>query len=218
MKYTATVILFPTLVLTACTVGPNYRRPVVRVPQTFRAPSPLRPSEAQSFADLKWWQVFRDPELQHLIRAALQQNYDLQDAIARVEEAEANLGVTRSNQFPQFSAGGSVDFERLSRNGAPPLPSPVLPSQNINYGSAQLNLLSFEVDLWGRLRRSTEAARANLLGADENRKAVITTLVSDVVTQYFTLRELDAQLEIAARLSPHGKNIFHSLIPVSIME
>ena len=111
--------------------------------------------------------------------------------------AQANLGITRSDQFPQVSASGDVNFTRLSRNGAFPLPADLVPSQNRNWGQAQLNLLSFEVDLWGRLRRATEAARANLLSAEENRKAVVTTLVSDVAAQYFTLRELDAQLEIS---------------------
>jgi multidrug efflux system outer membrane protein len=135
--------------------------------------------------------------LQSLIRKALEQNYDLREAVTRVEAAQANLGITRSNELPQVSASGDINFTRLSRNGAFPLPPALVPSQNRNWGQAQLNLLSFEVDLWGRLRRATEAARASLLSAEENRKAVLTTLVSDVAAQYFTLRELDAQLEIS---------------------
>src|SRR6202047_765150 len=142
-------------------------------------------------------EVFRDEELQSLIRKALEQNYDLRDAVTRVEAAQANLGITRSTQFPQMSASGEVNITRLSRNGAFPLPPALVPSQNRNWGQAQLNLMSFEVDLWGRLRRATEAARASLLSAEENRKAVVTTLVSDIAAQYFTLRELDAQLEIS---------------------
>ena len=197
MRHRAIAILIATSLVTSCTVGPNYQRPLVQVPQSFHAPEPLRSSQAASFADLKWWQVFRDEELQNLIKTTLEQNYDLRDAVARVEAAQANLGITRSDQFPQVSASGDVNFTRLSRNGAFPLPPTLVPSQNRNWGQAQLNLLSFEVDLWGRLRRATEAARANLLNAEKNRKAVITTLVSDVATQYFTLRELDAQLEIA---------------------
>jgi multidrug efflux system outer membrane protein len=148
-------------------------------------------------ADLKWWKVFRDEELQALIRKALEQNYDLRDAVTRVEAARANLGITRSDQFPQVSAGSDVNLTRLSRNGAFPLPATLVPAQNRNWGQAQLNLLSFELDLWGRLRRATEAARANLLSAEENRKGVITSLVSDVAAEYFTLRELDAQLDIS---------------------
>jgi multidrug efflux system outer membrane protein len=182
-----------------CTVGPNYKRPTTAVPAAFRAPEPLPPAEAASIADLKWFEVFKDEKLQELIRTALDQNYDLRDAVARVEEARAGLGSVRSNQFPNFGAGGSVDINRLSREGETPLPPQFLPSQNRNFGSAALQLLSFEIDIWGKLRRATEAARANLLGAEENRKAVVTTLVSDVATAYLTMRELDYALDISRR-------------------
>jgi outer membrane protein, multidrug efflux system len=197
MRHRVTAVLIAASFLTNCTVGPNYHRPSVQVPQSFHAPEPLPDSQAVSFADLKWWEVFRDEQLQGLIKTALEQNYDLRDAVTRIEMAQANLGITRSDQFPQISGSADVDVNRLSRNGAFPLPASLVPSQNRTWGEAQLNLLSFEVDLWGRLRRATEAARASLLSAEENRKAVITTLVSDVATQYFTLREFDAQLEIA---------------------
>jgi outer membrane protein, multidrug efflux system len=184
---------------TACTVGPNYQRPAIATPQAFRAPEPLPPGQAESFADMKWFEVFKDEQLQGLIRRALERNYDLRDAVARVEEARASLGITRSSQFPNFGAGGSVEIDRLSRDGATPIPAQLLPSQNRNFGSAALQLLSFEIDIWGKLRRATEAARANLLSADEFRKAVVTTLVSDVTTAYLTLRELDYELEISSR-------------------
>jgi multidrug efflux system outer membrane protein len=197
MSYRAIAVLLSAVCLTSCTIGPSYHRPVVQVPQAFHAPEPLPASQAASFADLKWWEVFKDPDLQQLIKTALQQNYDLRDAVARVEEARANLGITRSDQFPQVSASGDIQFTRLSRDGSFPLPPSFVASQNRNWGEASLNLLSFEVDLWGRLRRSTEAARANLLSAEENRKAVVTTLVSDVATQYFTVRELDYELAIS---------------------
>jgi outer membrane protein, multidrug efflux system len=180
-----------------CTVGPNYTRPNTAVPAAFRAPEPLPPAEAASIADLKWFEVFKDEKLQELIRTALQQNYDLREAVARVEQARAGLGIVRSNQFPQFGAGGSVEINRLSRDGETPIPAELLPNQNRNFGSAALQLLSFEVDIWGKLRRATEAARANLLNAEENRKAVVTTLVSDVATAYLTLRELDYTLQIS---------------------
>jgi NodT family efflux transporter outer membrane factor (OMF) lipoprotein len=184
---------------TACTVGPNYRRPSLATPQNFRAPDPLPPGQADSFADLKWFEVFKDEQLQVLIRHALERNYDLRDAVARVEGARAALGITRSNQFPQFGAGGAVEINRLSRDGSTPLPPQFLPNQNRNFGTAALQLLSFEVDIWGKLRRATEAARANLLSTEETRKAVVTTLVSDVATAYLTLRELDYELEISTR-------------------
>jgi NodT family efflux transporter outer membrane factor (OMF) lipoprotein len=134
-----------------------------------------------------------------LVRTAIEQNYDLRDAVARVEAARANLGITRSDQFPQVGASGDVQFTRLSRDGSLALPRSFVASQNRNWGEASLNLLSFEIDLWGRLRRATEAARANLLSAEENRKAVVTTLVSDVATAYLTVRELDYELEISKR-------------------
>jgi len=187
------------LLLAGCTSGPNYKRPDLAPPATFRAPEPLPAGQAESLADLKWFQVFKDQQLQELIRTALARNYDLREAVARVEAARANLGIARSAQFPQLGAGGSVEFNRLSREGATPLPSAFLPHQDRTFGSAALQLLSFEVDIWGRLRRATEAARANLLSAEETRKAVVTTLVSDVATSYLTLRELDYELEISRR-------------------
>jgi multidrug efflux system outer membrane protein len=180
-----------------CTVGPDYKRPSLAVPASFRAPEPLSPAQGDSLANLKWFTVFRDEQLQQLIRAALTRNFDLRDAVARVEEARASLGITRSDQFPNFGAGATVEINRLSRDGATPLPAEVLPSQNRNFGSATLGLLSYEVDVWGKLRRATEAARANLLSAEEYRRAVITTLVGDIAAAYLTLRELDYALEIS---------------------
>jgi len=199
MKYPLMAVIIATSVLSSCAVGPNYVRPTVPVPVNFRAPAPLPPPQAESLADLKWFEVFKDQQLQGLTRLALTQNYDLRDAVARVEQARANLGVTRSNQFPQANASGDLEFTRLSRDGSLPLPASFVPNQNRNWGQGSLNLLSFEVDIWGRLRRSTESARANLLNAEENRKAVVTTLVSDVATNYFSLLQLDYELEISQR-------------------
>lgn len=183
--------------LAGCTMGPNYKRPQVAVPPSFRAPDPLPAQQAASLADLKWFEVFHDERLQQLIGVALEQNYDLRDAVTRVEQARANLGITRSNQLPQVSASGSLEVTRLSRDGSFPLPETFVANQNRNWGQTALNLLSFEVDLWGRLRRETEAARANLLNAEENRKAVVSTLVSDVAADYFQLLALDYELEIS---------------------
>jgi multidrug efflux system outer membrane protein len=197
MKYPGTVVLIAAGWLTGCAVGPNYQRPLVKTPENFRAPDPLPAPQPTSLADLKWWDVFKDDKLQELIRAALAANYDLRDAVVRVEAARASLGATRSNQFPQIGASGDIQFTRISRGGQTPLPASFVPSQNRNFGEAALNLLSFEVDIWGRLRRATEAARANMLSAEENRKAVVVTLVSDVATAYLHLRELDYELEIS---------------------
>ena len=192
--YLATV----TILLSGCTVGPNYHRPPVQIPSNFRAPEPLPEPQAASLADLKWFEVFKDQQLQDLIRSALVQNYDVRDAVARVEEARANLGITRSNQIPQLSATGSLEYTRISR-GTTSIPSSIPFNQDINYGAAGLNLLSFEIDLWGRLRRATEAARANLLSTEANRQAVVSTLVSQVAADYLQLRELDYELEISQR-------------------
>ena len=197
MKTPFIVSVLVASLLTGCAVGPDYQRPAVQTPPAFRAPSAQPTPEAASLADLKWWEVFKDEKLQDLIRTSLVENYDLRDAVTRVEAARANLGITRSEQFPNAEVGGNLTTTRLSRNGQLPLPVSFVPSQNRTFGQATLNLLSFELDIWGRLRRATEAARANLLGAEENRKAVVTTLVSDVATAYFSLRELDYELEIS---------------------
>ncbi len=199
MRYSPIVCVLAAGMLTGCAVGPNYSRPAVAIPQNFRAPEPLPAAQAASLADLKWFEVFKDEQLQQLVRTALVQNYDLRDAVARVDQARANAGIVRSNQLPQVNATGALEFDRLSRDGSLPLPASFVPSQNRNWGQAGLNLLSFELDLWGRLRRATEAARANLLNAEENRKAVVTTLVSDVATAYFNLVQLDYELEISQR-------------------
>jgi len=199
MRASYIAIAVAAAVLSGCTVGPNYRRPQVAVPATFRAPAPLPEQQAASLADLKWFEVFHDDKLQELVRTALIENYDLQDAVARVQEARANLGIVRSNQLPQLEAAGALELTRLSRDGQSPLPPSFLPSQNRNWGQVSLSLLSFEIDLWGRLRRSTEAARATLFNAEENRRAIVSTLVSEVTADYFQLLELDYELEISQR-------------------
>jgi len=181
------------ILLSGCLVGPDYRRPPVTTPDVFRS-SPNPTPDPKSFADLKWFEVFSDEQLQALIRTALVQNYDLQDAVARVDAARANLGITQSDQYPNFGLGGGFSSIELSRNGAFSIPSG---TRQRNFGTVFLSLFTFEVDLWGRLRRATEAARAELLASDWNRKTVITTLVSDVATAYFNLLEQDMELAIA---------------------
>ena len=157
------------VLLAGCTVGPNYQRPAIPPPASFRAPEGTSTAEATSVGDLKWFEVFKDEKLQELVRTALAQNYDLRDAVARVDAASAQLGVTRSNQYPNVGAGADISTVRLSRNGQTPLPVSFVRSQNRTFGGASIDLLSYEVDIWGKLRRSTEAARANLLNAEENR-------------------------------------------------
>jgi multidrug efflux system outer membrane protein len=195
MRLTALLALI--LLLTACKVRPNYSRPATPSIPAFRAPAPLPDTTAASLANTKWFDVFEDPELRKLIEEALQQNFDLRLATARVEAARGNVGVVRANQIPNIGATADITTLRNSRTGSFPLPETV--AQERNFGSTGLNLLAFELDLWGRLRRATEAARADLLASESNRQAVIVTLVSDVAAAYFTLRELDLELEIARR-------------------
>ena len=174
------------ILLAGCTVGPNYQRPAVQTPATFRAPDrPRRRREPASLADLKWLEVFKDEKLQELIRTALVQNYDLRDAAARVEAARAQSGHHAIRSISAMSAPARTSGRSRASRGMAQSPLPAIVcalAESHVWGEPTLNLLSFEVDIWGRLRRATEAARANLLGAEENRKAVMTTLVSDVAS------------------------------------
>ncbi len=183
--------------LAGCTVGPKYSRPIVEAPATFRGSTNTAAApDPGSLADLKWFEVFKDEQLQELIRTAIVNNYDLNRAVVRVQAARANLGITRSDQFPSVTAGADMTTLRNSNSGQFALPGGS--SRDRTFGTVLLNLLSFEIDLWGRLRRATEAARADLLATEENRKAVMTTVVSDVAAAYFNLLELDMELEIAS--------------------
>ena len=195
MKKWVIIVLTAALLMSCRPVGPNYTRPLVQPPGTFRGADQTSASDPTSLADLKWFELFKDPALQRLIRAALEQNYDLRNAVARVNAARANLGITRADQYPGVAANTDITTLRISRGGSFPLPAGV--EQRRTFGSVALNLLSFEADIWGRLRHATEAAQADLLATDENRKAVVTTLVGDVAGAYFNLLEQDSELEIA---------------------
>jgi multidrug efflux system outer membrane protein len=172
--------------LAGCMVGPDYKRPAVQPPTAFRDLSENQQVQAQtaSYADLPWWQVFQDPQLQELIRTALKQNYDLQLATERINAARAQVTVTRSSLFPQVSGNGN--FSGGKENNF-----------QTRYNFLTLTAdAAFQVDLFGKLRRATEAARAQLLATEDARQTVILTLVSDVASDYFTLLELDLQLQI----------------------
>ncbi|HEY3458010.1 MAG TPA: efflux transporter outer membrane subunit [Bryobacteraceae bacterium] len=170
------------IVLTGCTVGPNYQRPKIVPPTVYRGDTNASTS---SLGDEKWWAVFDDPVLQRFIHTALAQNYDVRIAATRILQAQARLGITRADQFPTLS--GSLGFS----------------AQKIPFGTfaaTQLQgALSYDFDFWGRYRRATEAARANLLATQWNQRTVVATLVSSVASTYFQLRELDLELEISQR-------------------
>jgi multidrug efflux system outer membrane protein len=183
-----TVVVF--LALTGCMVGPKYKRPPVTVPDTFRGIAPdAGPQTATSIGDEKWWEVFEDPQLQGLIREALSQNYDVRIAATRVLQAQAVLGITRADQFPTITGGASSSNERLPATRITPA---------FETSPSQVNLsLFWELDFWGKYRRATEAARANLLATEWGQKAVISSLVSNVASAYFQLLELDSEMEIS---------------------
>jgi multidrug efflux system outer membrane protein len=176
--------------LAGCAVGPDYTRPSVVEPPTFRGQAA---ADAASLADLPWWEAFTDATLKSLIDEALRNNYDARIAVARVEEARAQAGVARSEFFPQLDYRGGVS--RTHNIGAilgAPLGEPKT-TDLYNVGVA----MSWELDIWGRIRRSNEAARANLLASENGRRGVWLTLVSDLAQAYFQLLALDTQLSIA---------------------
>lgn len=189
---------FPALIallISACAVGPNYRRPPVSTPESYRGQSAATTSEGVPFGDLPWWEVFRDPTLQDLIRRALDQNKDLRIAIIRVEEGRGVYRATQGQQFPEIGlrAGAARNWAQKSQG--------VSPSGGVGaFSSAQVGLdLSYQLDLFGQYRRATEAAKADLLKQDEFRRTVMITLISDVARAYFELREFDEELAITNR-------------------
>ena len=182
------------LAASACTVGPNYKRPVAQLPEAYRAAAPTGAlaTDQPSLADQKWWEVFQDEQLQELIRTALRQNFDVRIAAARVAEARAQLGITRADQFPQVDGSALADRERVS---ASPVP---LPSQAFDRNVFQVaGSTRWEVDFWGKFRRATEAARATLAATEWGRRAVVTSLVAQVAEAYFALRAIDLNLDIS---------------------
>jgi multidrug efflux system outer membrane protein len=182
-----------TLLLSGCAVGPNYKRPSVSVPGTYRGAIPQEATQpaAESLGDQKWWEVFEDQQLQDLIHTALQQNYDVRIAATRILEAQAQVGITRADQLPTISGGAEAVNQRSAR-------TKFFPAFETSSNQVDLSL-AWELDFWGKYRRATESARANLLATQWARQAVISTLVSDVAAAYFQLRELDLELEISRR-------------------
>jgi outer membrane protein, multidrug efflux system len=180
---TTAILLLP---LYGCKVGPNYKRPVLSTPDQYRGLAPdLGDQSGAPFAEMKWQSVFQDKTLQELINEALTNNYDIRIAATRIVQAEASLGVTRSNQLPALTGTFGVQNEQsILDRGSP------------TFDSAGLQL-TYMVDFWGQFRRATEAARADLLGTRYARHVVETTLISDVAIAYFELRQFDSQLEFS---------------------
>ncbi|HLJ88054.1 MAG TPA: efflux transporter outer membrane subunit [Candidatus Angelobacter sp.] len=181
------------LLFTGCKVGPNYRRPPVATPDTYRGlpGGQAAKAETASFGDQKWWDAFQDEQLKKLIETALQQNYDTRIAAARILEAQAQLGITRADQLPTITGNVGALNERIPASAQ-------IPATNVS--ANQINAsLQWELDFWGKFRRATEAARASLLASQWARQEVIRTLVSDVAVAYFQLRELDLELAISQR-------------------
>lgn len=185
-------LLLSTLLLASCAMGPDYIRPHVETSEKFR----MAQTEGQSIANLSWWELLHDNQLQQLIRLALAQNKDLKQAVASVEELEARLATARMDFLPKMDANANAPaFGTLGGFKFPGFPTPYS-----YFGQATLN---WEIDIWGRIRRSNEAALADLMAREENRRAVVLTLVSSVAQSYFDLLQFDMQMGIA-------RNALHS--------
>ncbi|MGZ3512737.1 MAG: efflux transporter outer membrane subunit [Thermodesulfobacteriota bacterium] len=187
------LIIFFMLMMTlfGCMVGPNYKRPVIESPTSWR----FEEKEAREVANTAWWEQFDDPVLNELVQIALKENKDVKIAVARVEDFAGRYRTTRAPLFPQIGAGAIAGRSRATERGPSPIDGTINPANDF-----QIVLNSnWEIDLWGKLRRGTEAARADLLSTEEARRAVILTLVSSVATAYVHLRDLDLQLDIARR-------------------
>src|SRR5579863_4998442 len=193
MKNTTLLAILAVLVLEAgCMMGPKYQPPAVDVPKEYRAPAPQQAAQASSLGNEQWWQVYQDPVLTQLIHTAIAQNYDVRIAAARVLEAHAQVGITRANQLPSASVGANVFSEQNAKV------TNLFPAYQVNGGELNLSVI-WNLDFWGKYRRQTEAARAQLLATEWGQRAVISSLVANVATAYFQLRALDSELEISQR-------------------
>jgi multidrug efflux system outer membrane protein len=195
-KLNAVALLFPACLLAACAVGPDYKRPELALPESWPQQQDAAAQKANS-ADEQWWHLYADTILDQLEDEALAHNSDIQVAAARVLEVRAQLGVTQADQYPAVSANVNESRNEYTLNGATPYPS-TLPRIQSSY-QATLNA-SYELDLWGKIRRATEAARADLLSAESAKETVRLTLTTQVAQQYFALVALDAQEAAIQRL------------------
>jgi multidrug efflux system outer membrane protein len=188
----AIILLVVVLLLAGCAVGPDYKRPAVDIPQSFR----FEDKEAKDLANTTWWQQFDDPILNELIQIALQENKDVKVAAARIEQFVGQYVTTRAAFFPQIGAGASGGIQRVTENGFVPLSSGV---DNPNDVWGIFLNGNWEIDIWGKIRRATEAARAGILSSEEGRRTVILTLVAAVASTYIDLRDADREMEISKK-------------------
>ncbi len=189
------MLILPVLILPGCTVGPDYQAPKVETPASFRTLSQTETKETpESIADLGWWEMFKDPELQNLIRTALENNIDLRVSAARIEQARQASIQARSQYFPSITGNGNISRGRNQYSS-----NPTPQDGTTNDDAMALVNATWEIDFWGRIRRLNESAQARYLATEEGRSAVILSLVSDIAQTYFEILELDLELEIAKR-------------------
>src|SRR5947209_11398577 len=188
--------------LGGCAIGPDYMRPRVAEPPTFRGQVT---TEAASLADAPWWEVFQDPILKTLIQDALRNNYDVRIAAARVQEARANFRVSRSDLYPSLDYGAGVSRANVTAGVAGGPGAQAAATRNFYYGTLTA---SWELDIWGRIRRSNEAAWAAFLATEDARRGVWLTLVSDLGQAYFELLALDVRLQIARSSTQAYRNTY----------
>jgi multidrug efflux system outer membrane protein len=192
-----TLLLALVVAAGGCALGPDYQRPTAPMAATFRGQDG---AEAASFADLPWWEVLRDPALTAIIREALENSYALQDAVARVEVARQNARVSTDALLPTLGIQASPAYQQVFLGAISGVSIPNIPTGNLRFPSYLLQgTLSWEIDLWGRLRRLRQAALAQFLASEENRRGVIVSLIGDLAQGYFNLQALDLQLEVARR-------------------
>jgi multidrug efflux system outer membrane protein len=188
----ATILLVIVLLLAGCAVGPDYKRPAVDTPQNFR----FEDKEAKDLANTAWWQQFNDPVLNDLIQIALQENKDVKVAAARIEQFVGQYVTTRAAFFPQIGAGASGGMQRVTENGFTPS------SSNLKNPNDVWEIFlngNWEIDIWGKIRRATESARAGILSSEEGRRTVILSLVAAVASAYIDLRDADREMEISRK-------------------
>jgi outer membrane protein, multidrug efflux system len=186
--------------LPGCLMGPDYKRPDTPQAESWRVP----PATSGSIANLSWWELLKDESLQQLIRTSLQENLDLHIAAANIDEYQAQLTIAKYDLIPSFTASASAFGFRNTNNAALPIPGggavPTSQRNGITLSNESANIgLKWELDLWGRIRRSVETVRAQLLSKQENQRAIILSLVGNVAESYFDLRALDFQVEITKR-------------------